>query len=176
MTASEHQPLDPRLMLLARAAARLTLFESGELDLDGACEGLIDMDWTFWRACDIADAKALIGDGVALQGNLDPAVLYATEEVIEQRVLEIAERMGDPTGHIFNLGHGVPPNSKLENTMPKMKTHKGVKKRFKVSARGKVRHKKMYSGHLLSHKSGDRRRAFRRSASIKGVDNKLELF
>ena len=58
MTASEHQPLDPRLMLLARAAARLTLFESGELDLDGACEGLIDMDWTFLRACDIADAKA----------------------------------------------------------------------------------------------------------------------
>ncbi|OLB71104.1 MAG: hypothetical protein AUI16_23780 [Alphaproteobacteria bacterium 13_2_20CM_2_64_7] len=64
MTASEHQPLDPRLMLLARAAARLTLFESGELDLDGACEGLIDMDWTFWRACDIAK-QAVRDRGVA---------------------------------------------------------------------------------------------------------------
>ena len=46
--------------------------------------------------------------------------------------------------------------------MPKMKTHKGVKKRFKVSARGKVLHKKMFSGHLLSHKSGNRRRRLRK--------------
>ena len=54
----EPQPLDPRLVLLHRAAARLTLFECGELELGEACFGLIDMDWTFWRACDIADAKA----------------------------------------------------------------------------------------------------------------------
>ena len=53
--------------------------------------------------------------------------------------------------------------------MPKMKTHKGVKKRFKVSARGKVQHKKMYSGHLLSHKSGDRRRRLRKSNTVVAV-------
>ncbi len=58
MTASEHQPIDPRLVLLARAAARLTLFEHGEIDLDEACEGLIDMDWTFWHACERADRDA----------------------------------------------------------------------------------------------------------------------
>jgi uroporphyrinogen decarboxylase len=67
---------------------------------------VIGLDWTV----DIAEVKALIGDEVALQGNLDPALLFASEEVIEDRVNEIAERMGEPTGHIFNLGHGITPD------------------------------------------------------------------
>lgn len=67
---------------------------------------VVGLDWTI----DIADAKALIGDEVALQGNLDPALLYASEAVITDRVNEIAERMGDCTGHIFNLGHGITPD------------------------------------------------------------------
>jgi len=66
---------------------------------------VVGLDWTI----DISEAKALIGDGVALQGNLDPTILYATKQVIEQRVQEIADRMGEPTGHIFNLGHGITP-------------------------------------------------------------------
>src|SRR5205085_8391226 len=56
-----------------------------------------------------------------------------------------------------------------ESGMPKMKTHKGVKKRFKVSARGKVLHKKMFSGHLLSLKSGDRRRRLRKTNVVVAV-------
>ncbi len=67
---------------------------------------VVGLDWTI----DIADAKALIGDEVALQGNLDPALLFASEKVITDRVNEIAERMGDSTGHIFNLGHGITPD------------------------------------------------------------------
>jgi uroporphyrinogen decarboxylase len=67
---------------------------------------VIGLDWTI----DIAEAKDLLGDQVALQGNLDPAVLFASEMVIENRVQEIAERMKDPTGHIFNLGHGITPD------------------------------------------------------------------
>jgi hypothetical protein len=54
--APDHQALDPRVVLMARAAARLTLVELDELDLDNACEGLIDEMWTFWRACERADA------------------------------------------------------------------------------------------------------------------------
>lgn len=50
--------------------------------------------------------------------------------------------------------------------VPKMKTHKGIKKRFKVSARGKVMHKPINRGHLLSHKSGDRRRKLRREITV----------
>ena len=50
--------------------------------------------------------------------------------------------------------------------MPKMKTHKGMKKRFKVSATGKVQHKRCGSSHLNSHKSGKRIRRLRKKASL----------
>jgi large subunit ribosomal protein L35 len=51
--------------------------------------------------------------------------------------------------------------------MPKMKTHKGMKKRFKVSATGKVSHKRCGSSHLMSHKSGKRVRRLRKSTNLK---------
>ncbi len=51
--------------------------------------------------------------------------------------------------------------------MPKMKTHKGMKKRFKVSATGKVSHKRCGSSHLNSHKSGKRIRRLRKSTQLK---------
>jgi len=50
--------------------------------------------------------------------------------------------------------------------MPKLKTHKGMKKRFKVSATGKVSHKRCGSSHLNSHKSGKRVRRLRKSTSL----------
>lgn len=72
---------------------------------------VVGLDWTV----DIGEVKALIGDQVALQGNLDPSILYAPEYVIKSRVEEIAERMGEPRGHIFNLGHGITPDVDPEN-------------------------------------------------------------
>jgi large subunit ribosomal protein L35 len=51
--------------------------------------------------------------------------------------------------------------------MPKLKTHKGMKKRFKVSATGKVSHKRCGSSHLNSHKSGKRIRRMRKSCQLK---------
>jgi large subunit ribosomal protein L35 len=50
--------------------------------------------------------------------------------------------------------------------MPKMKTHKGMKKRFKVSANGKVQHKRCGSSHLNSHKSGKRIRRLRKKSTL----------
>jgi large subunit ribosomal protein L35 len=50
--------------------------------------------------------------------------------------------------------------------MPKRKTHKGLAKRVKVSATGKVRHKKSFSGHLMSTKSGNRRRSLRKPTFV----------
>lgn len=50
--------------------------------------------------------------------------------------------------------------------MPKLKTHKGMKKRFKVSATGKVSHKRCGSSHLMSHKSGKRVRRLRKSTQL----------
>lgn len=51
--------------------------------------------------------------------------------------------------------------------MPKMKTHKGLKKRVRVTATGKIRHKSANSGHLMSTKNGDRCRGMRKPAFFK---------
>lgn len=51
--------------------------------------------------------------------------------------------------------------------MPKLKTHKGTKKRFKVSATGKVSHKRCGSSHLMSHKSGKQVRRLRKKSVLK---------
>ena len=51
--------------------------------------------------------------------------------------------------------------------MPKLKTHKGMKKRFKVSANGKVQHKRCGSSHLMSHKSGKQVRRLRKKSTLK---------
>jgi len=63
-----------------------------------------------WHAS-LADARARIGDRVALQGNLDPAVLYASEDKIEAEVIRILDEFGRAPGHIFNLGHGIYPDT-----------------------------------------------------------------
>jgi uroporphyrinogen decarboxylase len=52
---------------------------------------------------------------VALQGNLDPAILYASTERIQRGVAEVLEDFGAGPGHIFNLGHGVTPGVKPDN-------------------------------------------------------------
>lgn len=65
----------------------------------------IGLDWTI----DIDDAAARVGDRVALQGNADPAILFAEPGRIRSEVADILARFGDRPGHVFNLGHGVTP-------------------------------------------------------------------
>ena len=63
------------------------------------------------RSIDIENAKARVGDKVALQGNMDPSMLYAPLPRIEQEVSKILTGFGDGgTGHVFNLGHGIHPD------------------------------------------------------------------
>jgi uroporphyrinogen decarboxylase len=71
----------------------------------------VGLDWT----TDIADAKARIGDKVALQGNMDPCVLYASADRVEQEVKSVIDGFGDGTGHVFNLGHGIHPTVNPDN-------------------------------------------------------------
>jgi uroporphyrinogen decarboxylase len=71
----------------------------------------IGIDWNV----DIGDARAQVGDRVALQGNLDPCVLYASPERIRQEVATVLESYGPGPGHIFNLGHGVHPQVNPEH-------------------------------------------------------------
>ena len=63
-----------------------------------------------WR-CDIGEARRRVGDRVALQGNLDPAALFASPQSLRREVQEIIERYGGGTGHVFNLGHGIEPQT-----------------------------------------------------------------
>lgn len=56
---------------------------------------------------DIADARRRVGDKVALQGNMDPSMLYAPHDRIREEVATILAGYGNGTGHVFNLGHGI---------------------------------------------------------------------
>jgi uroporphyrinogen decarboxylase len=67
-----------------------------------------------WRI-DLGDVRARIGDGVALQGNLDPTALFLPPEGIRERVGEVLASHGTGPGHIFNLGHGVLPMTDPEH-------------------------------------------------------------
>ena len=76
-----------------------------EAMVDTGCHAL-GLDWTV----DIGSAKARVGDRVALQGNMDPAVLRADPATIEREVQSILSSFGGSAGHIFNLGHGITPD------------------------------------------------------------------
>ncbi|GGY28430.1 uroporphyrinogen decarboxylase [Pseudoduganella albidiflava] len=72
----------------------------------------IGLDWT----ANLAKVRAAVGDKVALQGNLDPAILFAGAEQIQAEVRRVLDAYGPhTTGHVFNLGHGIsqftPPES-----------------------------------------------------------------
>ena len=85
----------------------VTLFTKGgaqwiEATADTGCNA-IGLDWTI----NIDDAKRRVGDKVALQGNLDPCILYASPEAIRAAVKDVITRFGGDAGHVFNLGHGI---------------------------------------------------------------------
>lgn len=72
----------------------------------------IGLDWT----TDIAEARRRVGDKVTLQGNMDPCVLYASADRVEQEVATILASYGHgQSGHVFNLGHGIHPTVNPEN-------------------------------------------------------------
>jgi uroporphyrinogen decarboxylase len=72
---------------------------------------VIGVDWRI----PLDEAWSLIGGRGAVQGNLDPVVLFADWHQIETRAHEILERAGGRPGHIFNLGHGILPETPVEN-------------------------------------------------------------
>ncbi|MEA9393350.1 uroporphyrinogen decarboxylase [Acerihabitans sp. TG2] len=85
----------------------ITLFTKGggqwlEDLAQSGCDAL-GLDWS----TDIHKARERVGDKVALQGNMDPSVLYAAPERIEQEVAAILDGFGPGNGHVCNLGHGI---------------------------------------------------------------------
>lgn len=86
----------------------ITFTKNGGLWLEQIADSGADclgLDWTM----SIKKARDQIGHKVALQGNLDPAVLYSDEQTIEREVKRVLDDFGPYNGHIFNLGHGVTP-------------------------------------------------------------------
>ena len=80
-------------------------------EMAGAGCDAIGVDWTI----ELGDARKLVGGSVAIQGNLDPAVLYSSPETIRQHVSRLLESYGSGNGHVFNLGHGIQPKIDPEN-------------------------------------------------------------
>ena len=71
----------------------------------------LGIDWTQ----DLGDARGRVADKVALQGNMDPAALFANPVRIREEVNNVLESFGKGAGHVFNLGHGITPGVKPEH-------------------------------------------------------------
>jgi len=87
----------------------IILFSKGanghlEAIADTGCDAM-GLDWTVT----LEEARRRVGHRVALQGNLDPSVLYAKPEIIRSQVEKTLKSYGTGSGHIFNLGHGITP-------------------------------------------------------------------
>jgi uroporphyrinogen decarboxylase len=74
------------------------------------CDAL-GLDWSV----NIAQARKLVGDRVALQGNMDPAIMATNAETIRTEVANILADFGNGSGHVFNLGHGITPGINPDN-------------------------------------------------------------
>jgi len=117
LTPKAYQEFSLRYMrqLAKQIKVPVILFSKGadsclEMIADSDCQG-VGVDWTI----DIGEAKRRIGDRVAVQGNLDPAVLLSTPEKVQAAAREILSAWGAAPGHIFNLGHGIDLNTPIEN-------------------------------------------------------------
>lgn len=102
-----HQIVDGLIRENEGRKVPVTLFTKGgglwlEAMAETGCDAL-GVDWTV----NLADARARVGHKVALQGNMDPSMLYAPTERIEQEVRSILADFGEGSGHVFNLGHGI---------------------------------------------------------------------
>jgi len=73
------------------------------------CDAL-GIDWS----TDLTQARKQVGDRVALQGNLDPAVLLAPPQVARREARRVLDAYGSGSGHVFNLGHGITPAASID--------------------------------------------------------------
>ncbi len=129
------------LAYLARVCAQLTRSHDGqivprivftkgggqwlEMLADSGADAL-GIDWTL----DLGKARARVGKRVALQGNLDPAILLTTPEAIRREAIAVLESYGAGPGHIFNLGHGVSQHTPPEHVAALVHAVRGESPRY----------------------------------------------
>jgi len=100
---------------LETSGAPVIVFAKGANDFSGLADlqcDVLGLDWTR----NIGKVRAEIGNRKALQGNLDPTVLFAPKEKIKLETERVLRNFGSGAGHIFNLGHGILPKTPVENT------------------------------------------------------------
>ncbi len=91
------------------------------------CDAL-GLDWTV----DPAAARARVGTRVALQGNLDPAALFAPPDAVRREVRGVLDAFGAAPGHVFNLGHGISQHTPIESVaalVDEVRTYSGQLRR-----------------------------------------------
>ena len=74
---------------------------------------VIGFDWRI----NLDEGWAMVGHDIAVQGNLDPVALFASPKEIRRRVADVLDRAGNRPGHIFNLGHGVLPETPVDHVI-----------------------------------------------------------
>jgi uroporphyrinogen decarboxylase len=103
------------ISLIKRKHEPVILFAKGvnynpaKLASSGA--NVLGLDWTV----EIGKVRNLLQGKTALQGNMDPTVLYANKDRIKKEVIKVLKSYGNGSGHIFNLGHGILPDIDPEN-------------------------------------------------------------
>ncbi len=118
-------PADYREFVLPHSRTVLTAVEATEVpvihfgvDTGGMLHLLREAGGTVigvdWRT-DLDQARDTLGPGVALQGNLDPVCLFAPRDVLRDAVRRVVASAGQVPGHIFNLGHGILPDTPEDN-------------------------------------------------------------
>jgi uroporphyrinogen decarboxylase len=90
---------------------------------------VVGLDWTM----NLGAARKRVGDRVALQGNIDPNVLFANPEQIRAEVTRTLESFGPPGGHVFNLGHGISQHTPPENVAVMVDTVHEVSRRLRAA-------------------------------------------
>ena len=101
--------LDPAVPAIHFGTDTATLLE---LQRDAGGD-VIGLDWRV----DLASTWDRLGPDVAIQGNLDPAVLFAPEDEVRARVRRVLDSAGGRPGHIFNLGHGILPDTPVDRVL-----------------------------------------------------------
>ncbi len=112
-----------------RTVPSIVFTKGGALWLEAQAEigaDALGLDWTV----DIGTARNRVGDKVALQGNMDPAILLSTPEEIEKEVASILASYGKGNGHIFNLGHGITQWTPPENAAAMLRAVKAFSPQY----------------------------------------------
>jgi uroporphyrinogen decarboxylase len=104
-------PLAPVIVFARGAAASLDA-------LAGSGANVVGLDWTI----DLAAAARRLPAPIAVQGNLDPALLQTTPEIVARETRRLLAAMHGRPGHIVNLGHGIHPRAKVENVAALVET------------------------------------------------------